>query len=336
MNGRRRPIVSLGDLIRAVDVLDADQQATQRIAQTLHVTAKHGGTRVISPADVVAQRPATATSTAPRTIGDRSPDHAPSAPKDDHRTSAVVPSLIRPVEQDSGPAGLTVSPLPTAGVEEGSPRPPHLPLLEPRWTRAILSSTLATLSDEGELDVDETVDIIAGVRPLDRLPRLPIRTMRRGVQLLLDRSPALLPYSRDVDWLADRVRRIGGRDRIDVRDFVACPVRRSDDAADLSDDPFQLEQAAYARPSRNTVVFAVTDLGIGRPQGWTEWAGVDEWLSFAAMLRKAACPLVAIVPYSSHRWSHRLARSMTILEFDRRTTASTVRRTVGLGHVIPA
>lgn len=337
MNGGRRPIISLGDLVRAVDQLEADPVATQDIARVLQVSRKPGRTREPSAPDAAPQPPSPARSPSPQPTPGRPAEHASVTASDERSPAAVVPSLIRPLPEDGGSAGLTVSPLPAAALEQGTQRPPHLPLLEPRWTRAILTSTLATLSDEGELDIDETVDLIAGVRPLDPLPRLPVRTMRRGVQLLLDRSPALTPYSRDVDWLADQVLRIAGRDRIDVRDFVACPVRRSGDADadDRGDDPFEAEQTAYAPPARNTVVLAVTDLGIGRPHGWTEWAAVDEWLSFASMLRKAACPLVALVPYAAHRWPRRLSRSMTILEFDRRTTASTVRRVVGLGHVVP-
>lgn len=80
----------------------------------------------------------------------------------------------------------------------------------------------------------------------------------------------------------------------------------------------------------------LTDLGIGRPQLSADPATVEEWLELAAVVRRAGCPLVALVPYGAHRWPAALRDAMTLVEWDRPTSAARVRARVGRAHPVDA
>jgi len=51
-------------------------------------------------------------------------------------------------------------------------------------------------------------------------------------------------------------------------------------------------------------------------------------------VRRAGCPLVAFVPYAPRRWPRALRRAMTIVQWDRRTSAVTIRNLVGRAHQV--
>ena len=76
----------------------------------------------------------------------------------------------------------------------------------------------------------------------------------------------------------------------------------------------------------------LTDLGIGRPLGWDDWADVAEWQEFAALVRRAQCPLVAFVPYRRARWPTRLIHSIAIVQWDRTTTVAMARNWAHAGN----
>ena len=224
--------------------------------------------------------------------------------------------------------GFDSEPLPIQDAAPTLARLEHEPLFVPGWSRAILSAALATASEDGPIDLEALIPSIATKTPIGRLPRVPAPTLRHGVQLLLDRGPALTPFLRDQEWLADQVRKVAGTERVEMLDFFGCPTRRG---------PFEDEsqEPAYAPPAMGTVILAMTDLGIGRPPGWEDRATEAEWLAFAGLVRKAACPLVALVPYDSERWPTALASRIMILTFDRVTAVATVRRLVRGGHSLP-
>jgi hypothetical protein len=328
MSAVARPLVFVGDLFRAVRVLRADEEAMTCIAELL------GLDRSVATSEVATSQGRVPTGRASAAVGPRREPRRPAEKPDSTEgqdshggPSVIIPSTLELTIRRHEELGLKALPLPPSVEGDDSARPRYVPLLEPGWTRAIISSALSTASDDGALNIDEIVDTIANLRPLLQLPRQPLPTMRRGVQILLDRSPALAPFARDQDWLTDEVLRIGGTDRVRVLDFHACPTRPHTD--DLG-----MDEPTYSPPAPGTAVLVVTDLGIGRPRGWNDWADEAEWLNFAAILRKAGCPLVAMVPYPPARWPLAIARDIAILQFDRPTTASVVRRVVGVAHSV--
>jgi hypothetical protein len=213
---------------------------------------------------------------------------------------------------------------PSAGA---APEPAVETLFEPNWARAIVSSALSTNGEDGQLDFDRIVEALARAEIPSPLPRRTRPTTRRGVQLLVDKAEALTPFASDQSSVQEAVRRAIGQDHVKVLRFVGCPSRGVRASA-------REKWKDYAAPLPGTPVLLLTDLGIGRPMFSTDHAEVEEWLGFAASVRRAGCPVVAFVPYSPGRWPLALRRAMTIVEWDRRTSAVTIRNLVGRAHEV--
>jgi hypothetical protein len=319
------PVVFLGDLVRAFAVLQpVDEDAKRAVAATLGFD--WGGPPPPPPPDPPTPPPESATWTPSAPVDHTTGGHAavspPPAPAPERRT--VVPSTLEAVAGPTEPPPFEVEPLPPDTAEAALPA--LEPLFVPRWTRAILAAALSTPVEEGPVDVDRLVEALARRQAVSRLPRLLLPTVRHGVQLLLDRSPAMTPFLRDQRWLEERIRRVVGVERVEARRFSACPLRGS------GRGPVTDWERPYRPPPAGTPVVLLTDLGIGRPPGWDEWAGVDEWLRFADQVRRARCRPIAFVPYQPRRWPARLVRAMTVIQWDRTTTVASARQRARAGR----
>lgn len=224
---------------------------------------------------------------------------------------------------------LSAEPLPRGASEEHAPRPPLEPLLVPEWTRAILSTALSTACGEGDVDVERVAERIARREAVTAVPRLPLTTLRRGVQVLVDQGQGMQPFMRDLTAIQGEIRRVAGEHRARVLRFAGTPLRAAGAGP-------RGRWGEYLPPPRGTPVLLLTDLGIGRPQLSADPATVEEWLELAAVVRRAGCPLVALVPYGAHRWPAALRDAMTLVEWDRPTSAARVRARVGRAHPVDA
>jgi hypothetical protein len=239
-----------------------------------------------------------------------------------HEPRPVPFSLEQVVEAQPHPPdwARTAAMLPPAGPPTHSPAP--APLFLPRWTPGILSAVFATGSRDGPIDLERTVRALASGQPLVDIPRSPRPTLRNGVQLLVDVGDAMAPFARDLPQLEGAVRRILSADTVERLRFAGCPLRGAGGRARAS-------WRDYRAPRAGTPVVLVTDLGAGRPPLSAEPADPAEWLEFVEVVRRAACPLVAIVPYPRARIPMVLRRAIKVVEWDRTTTAATARRVVG-------
>jgi hypothetical protein len=222
---------------------------------------------------------------------------------------ANVPDLPRP------PAGFELLPL----VPE--------PLLAPRWARAILSGALSAETPGGPLDVETIIRMIASGQMVRELPRLPWPSLARGVQLLVDRSEAMEPFSFDQDWLVKQIDHVVGSYAIEVVKFRGSPMFKAGTGPRRTWKPYP----ELPPPRPGTTIVALTDLGIGQPPPPAFAVRPADWLDFADHVRRLGCPLLALVPYASTRWPAELTKAMTIVQWDRRTTAGRVRSRVGRG-----
>ena len=203
---------------------------------------------------------------------------------------------------------------------EATAEPPApLPLFSRLQRRGILSAALATHVDEGGIDLDAAIECLAALRPLTRLPRTPTPTLRRGVQLLIDRGAGMDPFLADQDGLIQQLDDILSDDRLEVLYFIGCPTR------DVSDRPSGRRRPWRPPPSK-VPVLVVTDLGIGGPLLADDHASVREWLNFSKIARTLGHEPVGLVPYEARRWPPLLARAMVLLHWSERTTAGEVRR----------
>jgi len=229
----------------------------------------------------------------------------------------VITSRLDHTRSEDAAPSILVPPLEASAAESDSQSPLHEPLFFPRWTRAILSAGLATNSEIGEIDIDRVVNILAKGHCLNKLPLLSTPTLTRGVQLLIDRSQAMTPFIQDQIRLHREILATVGSDRVTTLRFVGCPIR----GAGAGSEP---TWAPYEPPPTRAPILLLSDLGIGRPRLSDERAGIREWLTFIRLVKKAKCPLLAFVPYEASRWPLALANQMSIIQWDRNTTAITV------------
>ena len=313
------PAISVADVVRAVwHLRPADETAREEIAALLGVTVPVPAAPSPLPDDVAA-----AVEDAEE-AGDVPGDDL--TPQEAGSPGPPVPSTLKegtPEAMAWPVSSLTIDP----GVsEESEPYLPLWPLFLPRWSRGILSAACATTraGDDGAVDLDALIDLLARGEVIDRPPYRPWPTLRRGVQILADCGEGMAPFTPDVRHLVEQIRNVAGRDRVPAATFTGCPGRTADGMG--------ARARAWEPSSPGTVVVLITDLGIGRPMLSLDPAGEEEWLAFARRMRRAGCPLVAFVPYPRSRWPGRLEKAMTIVQWDRTTTAAVVRAQVGRAH----
>ena len=304
--------IGLGDLIRVAGVLAPDDETARRIARLLGVGAEavadeeeDAAGRRHEPAKVET----TASITAPFAKLDEPELVTSAAAGDETVLLSRGRRADRLVTYDDAPS----LPPPSRPAPRSALLPARLALFQPRWTRSLLGAALATERDEGEVDVDALVDILARRASLRELPRRPTRTLRLGAQLFVDRGDGMLPFRRDVAQILARLERllVGA---LETHAFDGDPRRV------IAPQPTGSVPAPLPRPG--TPVIAIGDLGAGDP--WR--SSVAAWVAWAARVRQHGCPLVVVTPLARARWPPALARLATLVFWDRSTRSSAVHR----------
>jgi hypothetical protein len=256
------------------------------------------------------------------------PDAPPPTPPAPERHG---PPLRTELEVEQAPMTATAPAWVQAMVEQGTtlqrpkadaarlPDPPSL--FVPARTRSILVAALSVSRPEGRIDVPALVQHVARGAVPTRVPRRPVPSLAYGVQLLVDRSPAMRPYRRDARALEADVRRVVGAARLDVLRFAGSPWRGAGRGS-------KRRWTSYADdhvPPPGTSVLCVTDLGLGVPPSGPLPPPPADWLRLGRLLARRACPLVLLVPYGPARWPAPLAHALALVHWDPRTTAATVK-----------
>jgi hypothetical protein len=340
--------ISLGDLLRAVRQLRADDETRFAIARLLKLTPFESREEMLRLEELERARqtpaapPAASAVTAAGIV-------KPSQPGVAGEERFDAPLTETPVRADLPPDSLL--PFTLKKTEEGRLRPPawsenfsplqkSTPLVEagktkrfeplflPAWIRGILSGALSSRSYDGAIDVYGLIKKLSGGEKALKLPRLPRPTLARGVQVLVDRSETMLPFAEDQNWLEREVRKIISEQNARLLYFDGCPTRK---VGRGSRRDWKNYEENYL-PPRGTVLLLLTDLGIGQRPSMKHSVGVEEWAAFATRLRKRGCPLVAFVPYAPARWPIELRRLIMMIQWDRPTGASVIHARIGKGH----
>jgi hypothetical protein len=318
----RRSVIALGDALRAVAALDPrDAEALGATMQMLGLTLG-AEIRTRAAPSIGAWKPsATQTvSIAPIPAPVREPPRSTVT-----SDRPAIASRIRQVRKGTGttapPAwldepGEVLDTAPAIG-----PPPRKRALFDRVSRRGILSAAVATLVPEGDLDLDAILETVGQRRSLQRLPRLPMPTLRSGAQVLLDLSAGMDPFLEDQRQIIDALDDILANDRLDVRYFAGCPGRGVGTGA-------RDEWIPWTPPARGVPVVVLTDLGIGGPVMDEDRATPAEWLRFAHRVQAEGHALIALVPYEASRWPAAVARDIVLIHWSERTTVGAVRRTM--------
>ena len=305
-----RSDINLGDLARVLRVTaPASAEDLEAVGRALGFAFASTGAMHVPPDPAVPQ-PATKRAT---------PDEAgASEPRVEDTLPLLSITAVEPRSASQRPWELAVGDLlepfdetvHLAGIAQ------HEPLLEPRMSRQILAGALATRQAHDELDAERAVETIASGRPLDPLPRRVRRSLSRGVQVLVDVGAGMVPYTRDAWEVVAAVERLVGQSRIQMHMFDAHVE------SDCGPGPIWTWRR-YRAPDPAVPVLVLTDLGLSGGSASAS-AREDAWLKTASRLAASVSPLVFLTPYPRARWPARLAEAAVFLEWDRRTTVSTV------------
>ncbi|HEX7182767.1 MAG TPA: hypothetical protein VF756_13070 [Thermoanaerobaculia bacterium] len=314
----QRTEVSLGDLLRAMDRLQISEPAAIReLASVLGLSFGAPPTKATEPAaplpaqvpvlDIPSMPPEPEPAVAePISVG---PTRLPAA---GDALEVVPESLVADVRPSwAGSVGLLETPPeedPLRSVE-----PP--PLLTPATTRALLAALVAGAAEGGPIDVEKAIEVLARGWPLQVIPRRRLPTLRYGVQVLVDRGPALLPYRADQQRVVHDLRFLVGPDRVQVLRFSGDPFRAGPGTPRT--------WGPYAPPPAGTSVLVLSDLGLCRSS--PEGAPLAVWIDFAEWVGRSGCRLVALVPYDARSWPPALRARLRLIYWDRATTVAQVR-----------
>lgn len=320
----RRGEIGLGDLATALAELDIASEAQLRaVGRCLGLGGLSFGSIGTS-----------------KTAADSRLKHRRPPPRtQEPRPQRQLPSL--PAAPPGPPAeslDIVMEPLPAALSSELPPewfvqpaaaarreRAPLRAALFPQHTApGVLSAAVATLCPGRRPDIERLMQHIIASRPFREVPRLPVPSQSRGVQLLLDRNEPMSPFYADQGDLERSFAAVVGEPRCEVFEFVDDPATAC--AYSAADQP----RAWRPQPGRPVVV--VTDFGLGESSGSAPRLLPQVWRRFATALKRRGCPLIAIVPFPPAAWPVWVERHFIAIHWDPRTRAENVRALVGAGH----
>jgi len=246
------------------------------------------------------------------------PDDRPAAVEEGGETSGL--RQLRPIGYEPmSDTEWTVEPLPRPVPGRREEPLPYQPLFAPCSTSSILQIALSTHTSDGEPDIAETVRRLATCNPLTELFVRPARTLRFGVQVLVDLGVGMEPFARDQQELIRQIRDTVGQELTDIRYFDGSPLRGAGDGD-------RGEWSAYKVPARGTRVLLLSDLGLGGPSQQLRRADAAEWREWVSRLATARCSAAAFVPYPPSRWPGWARDLLHLVAWDRRTTAGRAGR----------
>ncbi|MFE5851808.1 hypothetical protein ACFQ61_01075 [Streptomyces sp. NPDC056500] len=314
-----RPQIWIGDAVRALEVAQTEEERV-RVLRVLGFT-----TTAVTPLD---DEPLSAP---PLQTVPPSDDHNERAPRH-HEDEPTEPDTVEePPDPSRDLAELPL--LQPRRIETTSPAPdpverlalptnertvrPHIPLLVPRWTSSLIRAALAQQVDDGPIDIDALIETLAHCRPVVQLPRRPVRTLRYGVQVLVDRGSTMQPFRRDQDHLVRQIRSVVGRELVDVGYFSDAPQRGTGSGA-------RWTRTDYTPPTGGQRILLLSDLGLGAQPYAHGRSTPEEWQEFIALVTRAGCQPVALVPYPPARWPAWMTALLPLVSWDRTTTTGQI------------
>jgi hypothetical protein len=284
---------------------------TAKTARSAETAAAAGG----------AESPASAVSETPRELDtDADPDTTQGeTPGEEDQEDAPWQRYLTPIDHEEPTPQQPPNAVLLPADEDTDTALDFLPLLEPRYTARVIQSAASSDAGDGELNIDAAVELLAARRPIDEWPCLPRLSLLRGVQLLVDTGESMALFDRDCQYLADAFRTTVGKHLVKELNFSGSPWQGAGAGPIWT-------WARYTPPGPGTPVVALSDLNIPRRDDCD--VDVDGWLALQELLASRGSVLVVFVPLPASRWPARLRQRLTIVQWDRGTSPSAVRRAI--------
>ena len=323
----RRAPLNAGDLLRAAQALQVQDPALLlRLARQLGLPAPPASAappptpaatgRAVPPSRPQPSQPTPSTRATPAQLGGTPGTDDAAAP------GSLVPAMLTalPDLASAATAPAWLSPgMPLLAKGPVAPPTPHDTLFSPPSSRAMGAALAAVRSADGDVDTDRLVAALADGLPLRAVPRLPVWTLRHGLQVLVDQGPAMQPWQQDVDLLLGLLARLLGDAQLQVLGFDGEPLQGCR-------QPGTGDAMRWPAPPPGAAVLVVSDLGITRLPGVPQRPAARRWQGFARAAGQAGAAVRVLVPQAPARWPAGLPAPLRLLWWDRRTTVASVRR----------
>ena len=196
------------------------------------------------------------------------------------------------------------------------PPPERLSLLRPQWFRGVAGAMLATSQPSRDIDWKFLERRLVRGLPIEKLPWQPRPTLKRGVQVLLDQSESMQPFSRDGTDLITRLRRLIGQRSVRTWSFQLDPWRPAA-------SQWKWLSSAPQTFAADTPLLIVSDFGIARGGA----RGAEPWQEIVRRAEQRRCPIVALIPAPQSSWPEWLPQiAPYAFVWDRETSPQIVRR----------
>ncbi|MER5662808.1 hypothetical protein [Streptomyces mirabilis] len=316
---RPRGEIWIGDVARAVAALSVDPADKAVLSRIANLLGMETAASVRPPSRSGSSEPRPRPRTVPSAPRSSPTPPAQEDPRQRRRDGLAVP-LLQPLSAwDSVPRVWSEPALAGPSSRAIGERPALQGLLPPHSEAATLRLLVSRLVAEGPVDIERLLGLMGTATVVTELPRQPVRTVRFGVQVLVDLGEGMEPFLRDAMRVLERAAAISGRHGCDVLYFADCPLHRSGPGAAWT-------WGSYHPPATGTRVLVLSDFGLhldaaGRlPPRYEE-----DWRHTAGLIRHNGCSPVALVPAPLDRWPRWLTDLMPALCWDRTTTAAVAR-----------
>ncbi|MFD3969926.1 hypothetical protein [Streptomyces cyaneofuscatus] len=312
----------VGDLARALTRLGVDQDDGEKVRRIVALLGLRGSVSGPEPApqwrapavpEAEEERSAAPPASPRAPDADAPPENLDSLPSTADGTAGPLP-LLTPLAADSDTRPEWRFPaLAERGDGPAEAEPGHHSLLPPNSETATLQTVLSRTVPEGEIDTHRLLEEFATGRPLQELPRLPVRTLRFGTQVLVDLGPGMEMFARDQEELVNRITVIVGRHATDVLYFAGSPLNHAGPGAGWTWRP-------YRPPAAGTRVLILSGFGCNLPGAGPVTTVWQEWQELTALLRRSGCRPAALIPLPPDRFPAPLTSLMPVVSWDRSTT----------------
>jgi hypothetical protein len=319
-----RTVASIGDLVRAVRTLDADDETAAEIARLLglSIPAAAAGARSavtvpvsppllpLAPGTTAAQAAATNRFARPEPILEPVSNALPARSTE---VVALAPESIVQRPPREIPPLETLLPTPAMPQSDG-----ETTLFVRRWQRGVLTALVGVLMPAGGLDIVRIVEQISRRSAIQRLPRRAVYTTRMGLQLLVDGGQGMWPFAADVAELEKLLKLTIAQEAVSVLRFDQTPRNGVGHGS-------RRTWKAYVPPPAGTPILVISDFGLAGP-GADLPSARAEWDAVADAALVARCPLLALTPFPASRWPAWMPAMFSMLHWDRTTTAALAKR----------
>lgn len=193
-------------------------------------------------------------------------------------------------------------------------------LLEARWIRAIFTELLSEWYHTNNIDTRALIKNYTRTGLINEIPFQIQRSIQRGVDVLIDQSNSMGPFSYDVKNIIEHLRKFLGKSSLHI-DWLLIDKGEIVIGKQFRTPNYQ-RQIGYKAP-----ILLITDFGIGasltRDDEWS-WS---IWEKFLMQACHPAAQLVALIPASASLWPEDLYKVASMaLEWECYTTPTTAAR----------